>query len=290
MSARCFCLSLALWLAFAGATGLSGELFLRRSLAEISEQPVDLSTNTAHYKPMFGRGDSQSRIVKGVTCFGQLTVDPGGSSKPVSYSGEEQIFFVLEGTGLLNYGQQTVPISRDDFMYLPVNVEHAVSNPRERPVRLLVMGFRIPPGELVSPTPKLMLANADQVRLQVLGQHGPTTQFKLLMGTTGSTRDRLAAAHRVNSLFLMDFAGGGTNIPHRHIREEEIYFVLRGRGEMVAGAGANGEEIRHPAKEGDAFYFAPGTLVGFYSGAKEGAEHDLILAVRWSLPGTKATD
>ena len=79
------------------------------------------------------------------------------------------------------------------------------------------------------PTDELMVASADEVPLLVLGQHGPTTKFKLLMGTTKSERDRLAAAYQVNSLFIMDFAAGGTNIPHKHEKEEEIYFVLQGK-------------------------------------------------------------
>jgi hypothetical protein len=50
-----------------------------------------------------------------------------------------------------------------------------------------------------------MIANTDEVPFQVLGQHGPTTLFQLLMGTTESRRDRLTAAYQVNSLFVMDF-------------------------------------------------------------------------------------
>jgi quercetin dioxygenase-like cupin family protein len=130
-----------------------------------------------------------------------------------------------------------------------------------------------------------MLANADDVALQILGQHGPTTQFRLLMGTTTSKRDKLAAATVMNSLFLLDFAPGGTNIPHNHPAEEEIYLVLRGSGDMVAGRDADGKDIRHAATQGAAFFFMPGTQVGFYSNAKEGEAHDLILAVRSSLPG-----
>ena len=56
------------------------------------------------------------------------------------------------------------------------------------------MGYRIPAGAKLEPTPKLMLANAEEVALQVLGGHGPTTQFKLLMGLTSSPRDKLASA------------------------------------------------------------------------------------------------
>jgi mannose-6-phosphate isomerase-like protein (cupin superfamily) len=113
--------------------------------------------------------------------------------------------------------------------------------------------------------------------------HGPSSLFKLLMGTTASRRDKLAAASQMVSLFIMDFAPGGTNIPHHHQMEEEIYYILRGHGDMVAGGGADGNEGRYPAKEGDAYFIRLNATVGFYSGSQSGA-HDLVLAVRSRYP------
>jgi mannose-6-phosphate isomerase-like protein (cupin superfamily) len=275
--------------AAAGACAVAAEpAFLRRSVADIHEQSGDLSTATAHYQPIFGRGDPNAQNVKGITRLGQLTVEAGGSSGIVSYEDAEEVFLVLSGSGTLQYGQEKVPLKQNDFAYLPVGIEHGVSNASQEPLRLLVMGFRIPEGVQVPPTPKLMMANADDVRLQVLPSHGPTTQFKLLLGTTQSKRDKLAAAQQINSLFLMDFAPGGTNIPHRHNKEEEIYYVLRGQGAMVAGSDTAKKEIRHPSRQGDAFYFARGTLIGFYSGGKEGEDHAQILAVRWPVPSAES--
>ena len=37
-------------------------------------------------------------------------------------------------------------------------------------------------------------------------------------------------------------------------------------------------------QEGDAYFIRLNTTVGFYSGAKEGQPHDLVLAVRSSFP------
>lgn len=260
--------------------------FLRRSATNIQEQTVDLSNSTAHYRPFFGAADPNIGDVKGLTRFGELTIDPGGNSQLVSYQDAEGVFFLLAGSGLLHYGQEKVPVKPNDFVYLPLGVEHGLSNPSQEPLRLLVMGFTIPAEARASPTLKLMMANADDVRLQVLSSHGPTTQFKLLMGTTQSKRDKLAASQGISSLFLMDFAPGGTNIPHRHSKEEELYYVLRGYGEMVAGTDAAKKEMRHASQQGDAFYFARGTLVGFYSGGKEGEDHAQILAVRWPTPAS----
>jgi 6-phosphogluconolactonase len=262
--------------------------FQRRSSSRISEQACDLTTATAHYRPLFGAGDPNAQAVKGIERFGKLLVEPGGSTKLVSYENVEGVLFVLAGDGVLQYGQEKVPVKKNDFVYLPVGIEHAISNQSQEPLDLLVMGYWIPVGTQVPPTPTLMMANTDDVQQQTLGGHGPTTQFKLLMGTTRSTRDKLAAAQQINSLFLMDFAAGGTNIPHRHNKEEEIYYVLRGHGDMVAGTEAAGKEARYPCSQGDAFYFPPGTLIGFYSGTQEGEEHAQILAIRSACPAQES--
>jgi hypothetical protein len=47
--------------------------------------------------------------------------------------------------------------------------------------------------------------------IELVGR-GPTSLFKLLMGTTHSTRDKLAAASQMVSLFIMDFAPGRVRI------------------------------------------------------------------------------
>jgi mannose-6-phosphate isomerase-like protein (cupin superfamily) len=277
--------TVVLLMSIAVASAVAAEpAFLRRSVADIAEQSSDLSTATAHYQPIFGVGDPNVQDVKGLLRFGELTVEPGGSSRIVRDKEAEGVFFILAGSGTLQYGQDKAPMKQNDFVYLPVGIEHGISNQSQEPLRLLVMAFKIPEGVEVPATPKRMMASADDVRLQVLPSHGPTTQFKLLMGTTKSTRDKLAVAQQINSLFLMDFAPGGTNIPHRHAREEEIYYVLRGHGDMVAGADAAREGMRYPAKQGDAFYFTRNTLVGFYSGVKDGEDHAQILAVRWPAP------
>jgi mannose-6-phosphate isomerase-like protein (cupin superfamily) len=260
--------------------------FLRRSLSEVQPQSGDLTANArlASYKPLFGAGDAQANQLKGIARYGELTVAPGGASAIVSYPNEEQIYYILEGTGTLLYADRQAPVRKNDFMYLLPGVRHGVANASSQPLRLLVMGYKLRDVHPAGPPPELQLANAGDVHAQQLGQHGPTVQFKLLMGTTESKRDKLAAAHKMVSLFIMDFAPGGTNIPHHHDMEEEIYFVLQGHGDMVAGGGADGNEGRYPARAGDAFFIRLNATVGFYSGSREGEPHDMVLAVRSTYP------
>lgn len=274
-------------LAFAAALSAADPTFLRRSIGAIEPKADDLTAagaRAASYKPIFGKGDADSRLLKGISRYGELTLGPDGISATVSYPAEEQIYYVISGNGILHYAGQKAAIRPNDFMYLPVGVPHGVENPGNQAVRVMVMGYKIPQGVTVAPTSALMLATAADVPLASVAGHGPTSLFKLLMGTTRSTRDKLAAANQMVSLFIMDFAPGGTNIPHHHEMEEEIYYVLRGKGDMVAGGGADGNEGRYPAKEGDAYFIRLNTTVGFYSGSREGEPHDLILAVRSTFP------
>ena len=264
--------------------------FLRRSLSDIKPQLDDLTVNAkvASYKPVFGFGDKDADKLQSVARYGELTVSPGGSSAVVSYPAEEQIYYVLNGQGTLLYGGLKVPVKEGDFMYLPINVKHGLANTSNTFVRVVVMGYKIPAGKQVAPPPKLLWANANHVHAQVLPTHGPTTQFKLLMGHHQPEPDKVTASSEMTSLFIMDFAPGGTNIPHSHANEEEIYLLMRGHGDVVAGKLADGQDARHPSKEGEVFFFAPGTRVGYYSGAKEGEAHDLILAVRSTCPAPVA--
>ncbi len=276
---------IAVGLAAISAALAADPTFMRRYLPDVQPVADELTANSrgASYRPAFGVGDSQARQLKGVARYGELTVAPDGRSATVSYPAEEQIYYILDGNGILLYDDQRVPVKKNDYMYLPVGVRHGIANESNQPVRLLVMGFKIPPGTQVPPSPKLMLANADDVPLVRVSGHGPTALFKLLMGTTESKRDRLAAASQMVSLFIMDFAPGGTNIPHHHEMEEEIYYILRGHGDMVAGGGEDGNEGRHPAREGDAFFIRLNATVGFYSASQSG-EHDQVLAVRSRFP------
>jgi mannose-6-phosphate isomerase-like protein (cupin superfamily) len=279
---------LAVLLAVSSCLVAADPIFLRRQVADVKPQPDDLTAanaKAASYRPLFGIGDQDAAQLKGVARYGELTVGPGGTSATVSYPAEEQIYFVEEGAGTLLYGAERTPVKKNDFLYLPIGMAHGVANASNAPLKLIVMGYKIPADMTVAPTPKLMLASTDDIELQILGQHGPTSQFKLMMGPTSSKREKLAAAYVMDSLFILDFEAAGTNIPHNHPAEEEIYLVVRGAGDMVAGLDAAGKEVRYPVAAGAVFFFKPGTQVGYYSNSKEGQPHDLILAARSRVPG-----
>jgi mannose-6-phosphate isomerase-like protein (cupin superfamily) len=263
--------------------------WLYRYLPDIPAKTQDMSTTTCHYQPIFGEGDSVGRPIRSVARFGEVIVDPRGACAPVEYPHEEQIYVILDGSGTLHYGDQDSPIRKNDFMYLPPGLKHNVSGSADKSCRFLVMGFKIPEHIALSPPDKLMLANIDDVKEQTVEGHPPSVLYKLLVGDRKSTRDRIAGGYVVTSLFMMDFAPGGTNFPHHHETAEEIYLVLDGQGKMVAGGGVDGIEGFHAAKAGDAYFFRLNCTVGFYNSDKAGAKAH-ILAVRSRVPFARESD
>jgi mannose-6-phosphate isomerase-like protein (cupin superfamily) len=254
--------------------------FLSRRMDQLSAVKSTLSTSSCRYYPAFGEGTSSASSLAGITRFGRIEVDANGGCASISAPKEDQVYVVLSGSGTTSYDKQTVALNTDDYLYLPAGVPHALKNASLSPLRVLVMGFRTSGDPARYPKP--LKANINDVRAQPVSGHPSSTLYRLLMGDSESKRDRIAAGHVLTSLFVMEIPKGGTNFPHHHEREEEIYLVLSGHGDMVAGGGQNGIEGRHPARAGDTYFFRLNCTVGYYSAPQTNSR---ILAVRSWYPG-----
>jgi mannose-6-phosphate isomerase-like protein (cupin superfamily) len=263
--------------------------WLHRYVPHVGEARVDFTSGTCHYKPIFGEADTANRIMRSVARFGEVTLDARGKCQAAVYDRQEDIYFILEGKGVLRYGDQTYAMRPNDFTYLAPGVKHSIENSSEQALRVLVMGFKIPSSISIGPPPEPKVVNMDDLKEETVEGHPTSVLYKLLLGPRTGKRDAIDQAYVVTSFFLMDFAPRGTNFPHHHEVAEEIYLVLDGQGEMAAGSGNDGIEGRYPAKAGDAYYFRPNCTVGFYNQNKPGAKAH-ILAVRSRIPLPKDED
>jgi len=258
--------------------------WLHRYVPDLSETNADLSSPTCHYRAIFGEGDKDNRSLLSVTRFGEVSLDRNGNCRTVLYERQEEIFFVVEGAGVLHYQDQAQALRKHDFTYLPPGAKHSISNDSDQPLRVLVMGFKIPVSiSTGAPMARAKVANLGDSKEETVSGHPNSVLYKLLMGLHTGKRDLIDEAYVMDSFFWMDFAPGGTNWPHHHEFAEEIYLVVDGQGEIVAGSGENGVEGRYAAKAGDAYYFRPNCTVGFYNQDKPDTKA-YILAVRTRVP------
>jgi mannose-6-phosphate isomerase-like protein (cupin superfamily) len=258
--------------------------WLHRYVPDLAEAKADLTSPTCHYRPIFGESDKDNRSLQTVARFGEVTLDAHGGCRTVSYDRQEEIYFVVEGGGQLHYEDQVQPMRKHDFTYLPPGAKHSISNNADQPLRVVVMGFKIEPSiSIGAPMPHPKIENLENAKEETVSGHPNSVLYKLLAGLRTGKRDLIDEAYVMDSFFWMDFTPGGTNWPHHHEAAEEIYLVIDGEGEMVAGSGMDGVEGRYPAKAGDAYYFRPNCTVGFYNQNKPGAKA-YILAVRARVP------
>jgi mannose-6-phosphate isomerase-like protein (cupin superfamily) len=264
--------------------------WLHRYVPSLPEQRIDLSSGSCHYTPIFGEGDPESKALESVARFGEVALDGRGACEPVDYPRQEEVYFVLGGNGVLHYGEEGHSLGESDFAYVAPAVRHSLSASSQQPLRVVVAAIRIPPETPMSAPPvKPLIAGLGELKEQTVEGHPASVLYKLLIGPRSAARDRINATYELADLFLMDFAPGGTNFPHHHEVEEEIYLVLDGEGKMAAGGGMDGVEGLHPAKAGDAYYFRPNCTVGFYNQGAPGAKAH-ILALRAFVPLRKSPD
>ncbi|MCZ2077853.1 MAG: cupin domain-containing protein [Bryobacteraceae bacterium] len=259
--------------------------WLRRQATEVPA--VRTGAPGVKYRALFGEGAQGARILRGVVRYGEMILEPGASTMESTLAGEEQAHVVLEGSGIIHYKGSEHPLRVNDFYYIAPGSRHQIRNDSKRQLRIVVMGFRTKDDPALPAPEPLQIANISDVPLQVVGGHPPSTKYRLLMGDRRSIRDRIAAGEVLTSLFIMEFEPGGTNFPHHHETEEEIYLVLEGSGDMVAGGGADGVEGRHPAKANDAYAFRLNCTVGFYNAGPPNRAKARILAVRSLFPSRR---
>lgn len=172
--------------------------WLHRSISPPNKH--DVQEGTCHYKPIFGEGDPDNRILRTVTRFGEFTVAANSKCQAALYDRQEEIYFVTGGNAVLHYADQTYPMRTNDFTYLPPAVSHSIANASGQMLRVLVMSFKIPARISIGaapPAPKIV--NLDAVKKQTVEGHPTSVEYKLLLGPRTATRDAIDQAYVVTS-------------------------------------------------------------------------------------------
>ena len=146
--------------------------WLHRYVPDLSETKAGLTSPTCHYRAIFGEGDKENRSLQAVTRFGEVSLDPKGNCQAVSYDRQEEIYFVVEGAGMLHYQDQVQALRKHDFTYLPPGAKHSIANQSDKPLRVLVMGFKIPSSiSIGAPMPHPKVANLEDSREETVSGH-----------------------------------------------------------------------------------------------------------------------
>lgn len=87
---------------------------------------------------------SKSTLAQGEFLFAGLnSFESGQEHAPHAHQGQDKLYFILEGSGIVQVGQETELLSAGDAAFAPSGVIHAIRNPG--PQRLVVMAILAPP-------------------------------------------------------------------------------------------------------------------------------------------------
>ena len=86
----------------------------------------------------------KSTLAQGSSLFAGLnSFEPGQEHPPHAHQGQDKLYFILEGSGMVQVGEETECLSAGDAAFAPSGVMHSIRNPG--PQRLVVMAILAPP-------------------------------------------------------------------------------------------------------------------------------------------------
>jgi quercetin dioxygenase-like cupin family protein len=92
----------------------------------------------ALYKVLFDKD-----TLKAMTGFWQTVVNPNIALPPHSHEDEEQIYFILEGNGVVTVGGEKERVKKGDAIYLPIGINHGFINDSDKPCLILAVGAKV---------------------------------------------------------------------------------------------------------------------------------------------------
>jgi mannose-6-phosphate isomerase-like protein (cupin superfamily) len=88
----------------------------------------------------------KSTLMRGELLFvGLNAFEPGQEHAPHVHEGQDKLYFILEGTGVVHIGEHSEILSAGDAAYAPSGVAHSIRNPG--PGRFVTMVVLAPPPE-----------------------------------------------------------------------------------------------------------------------------------------------
>jgi mannose-6-phosphate isomerase-like protein (cupin superfamily) len=70
-------------------------------------------------------------------CMGYVTLDPRGGQVPWHNHEQEEIYFMVEGTGEMCLGEERRTVTAGQAVYVPSGIFHQLTNIGDRPLRMI---------------------------------------------------------------------------------------------------------------------------------------------------------
>jgi mannose-6-phosphate isomerase-like protein (cupin superfamily) len=121
------------------------------NIVEVKKRPlIDIHGESCQYQVIWqdddhGRlfGTEKPDSMQSFTNFARLTINPGKSNNLHTHEGIEQVYFVLQGEGTVQVGDERRPAKAGDVIFLPSDIQHGFFNTGTKQAILLLVGTSV---------------------------------------------------------------------------------------------------------------------------------------------------
>lgn len=79
-------------------------------------------------------------FLSNILFFNDNIIEPGVQLEPHIHDDIEEVFYILEGSGIIRCGQQAQSVKAGDAIYLPPKKIHSLQNTSRFPLRFVCVG------------------------------------------------------------------------------------------------------------------------------------------------------
>lgn len=122
-----------------------------KHVTSIPKKPlIDAHGESAMYQ-IFWQEDDSGKIfnakkpegMKSFEHFARITLQPGDTNNMHSHKDAEQVYFVMQGEGEVQVGEEREKVRAGDVIFLPVNVPHGFYNTGDKVAVVYLIGVRV---------------------------------------------------------------------------------------------------------------------------------------------------
>ena len=182
-------------------------------------------------REIFTRGDPMNPSRKGAVLtymnrYSHATLDANYSTAPTTLKGEQEVFYIYSGRGVIKAGDITADLYKGIGVLVPANLEFVITNTGDEPLQMYLVSEPVPKDFRVNI--EIMVRDENTIPYSTSNVHWSMI-FKRLFGTGDGL-------YHIQSILTVSFAPMTMGQPHSHIAGcEETWLSLEGDIHLLLG-------------------------------------------------------
>lgn len=121
-----------------------------KNIKSIPKKPLVAAHGESALYQIFWQEDDSGKIfgakkpdgMKSFEHFARITLKPGDTNNLHTHSKAEQVYFILQGEGTVQVGEETEEVRAGDVIFLPKGIKHGFFNTGKKQAVLLLVGVK----------------------------------------------------------------------------------------------------------------------------------------------------